>query len=62
MLSIWFECWFECWFISHILKFMHHHPKWFQTERGVKVGGIVSFLNQENSISSTYQYGMISNV
>ena len=36
-----------------------YHPKWFQTDRVVKVGDIVLFLKQKNQLSSTYQYGMI---
>ena len=39
-----------------------HHPKWFQTDRDVKVGDVVLFLKQENQLSSTYQYGMISDL
>ena len=54
-----FNTWFECWLISHVPKLMHH-PKWFQTDRDVKVGDVVLFSKQENQLSSTYQYGMIS--
>ena len=54
-----FNTWFECWLISHVSKLMHH-PKWFQTDRDVKVGDVVLFSKQENQLSSTYQYGMIS--
>ena len=39
-----------------------HHPKWFQTDRDVKVRDIVLFLKQENQLSSTYKYGMISDL
>ena len=39
-----------------------HHPKWFQTDRAVKVGDVGLFLKQENQLSSTYQYGMISDL
>ena len=56
-----FNTWFECWLISHVPKLMHH-PKWFQTDRDVKVGDVVLFLKQENQLSSTYQYGMISDL
>ena len=54
-----FNTWFQCWLISHVSKLMHH-PKWFQTDRDVKVGDVVLFSKQENQLSSTYQYGMIS--
>ena len=52
-----FNTWFEYCLISHVPKLMHH-PKWFQTDRDIKVGDIVLFLKQENQLSSTYQYGM----
>ena len=52
---------FECWLISHVPKLMHH-PKWSQIDRDVKVGDIILFLKQENQLSSTYQYGMISDL
>ena len=53
-----FSTWFKCWLISHVPKLMYH-PKWFQTDRAVKVGDVVLFLKQKNQLSSTYQYGMI---
>ena len=51
----------ECWLISHVPKLMCH-PKWFQTDRDIKVGDIVLFPKQENQLSSTYQHGMISDL
>ena len=39
-----------------------HHPKWFQTDRDIKVGDVVLFSKQESQLSSTYQYGMISDL
>ena len=56
-----FIMWLECSFISPVLKLLHH-PKWFQIEKVVKVGGFVYFINQENSLSSTCHYGMISDI
>ena len=56
-----FNTWFECWLISHVPKLMHH-PKWFQTDRDIKVGDVVLFSKQESQLSSTYQYGMISDL
>ena len=38
---------FQCWLISHVPKLMHH-PKWFQTDRDVKVGDAV--LARESAI------------
>ena len=56
-----FNTWFECWLISYVPKLMHH-PKWFQTDRDVKVGDVILFSKKENQLSSTYQYGMISDL
>ena len=56
-----FNTWFEFWLISYAPKLIHH-PKWFQTERDVKIGDVVLFLKKENHLSSTYQYGMISDL
>ena len=52
---------FKCWLISHVLKLMHH-PKWFQTDKDVKVEDVFLFIKQKNQLSSTYQYGMISDL
>ena len=54
-----FNTWFEYWLIYNVPKLMHH-PKWFQTYRDVKVREVVLFSKQENHLSSTYQYGIIS--
>ena len=56
-----FNTWFERWLISHVPKLMHH-PKWFQPDRDVNAGDVILFLKQENQLSSTYQYGMISDL
>ena len=56
-----FNTWFECWLISHVPKLMHY-PKWFQTDRDIKVGDVVLFSKQESQLSSSYQYGMISDL
>ena len=53
-----FQSWFECWLISHVPKLMHQ-PKWFQSDRDIKVGDVVLFLKNEANIKSTYQYGII---
>ena len=35
------------------------HPKWFNSERDVKVVDVILFLKNEESLNNTYQYGMI---
>ena len=39
-----------------------HHPKWFQTDKDVKVEDVFLFIKQKNQLSSTYQYGMLSDL
>ena len=57
-----FTTWFETWLISHVPKLLQQ-PKWFRTERDIKICDIVLFLKQEGSIiSNNYQYGMIREI
>ena len=57
-----FTKWFEAWLTFHVPKLMQQ-PKWFRTERDVKICDVVLFLKQEGSlISNNYQYGMIHEV
>ena len=44
-----FNTWFECWLISHVPKLMHH-PKWFQTDRDVKVGECYLIFKARESV------------
>ena len=38
-------------------------PKWFRSERDIKICDIVLFLKQEGSIlSNNYQYGMVKEI
>ena len=39
-----------------------HQPKWFKNDRDIKVGDVVIFLKQEDTLSQRYQYGMITTV
>ena len=57
-----FTTWFETWFTSHVPKLLQQ-PKWFRTERDIKIGDIVLFLKQEGPIiSNNYQYDMIHEI
>ena len=57
-----FTTWFETWLISHVPKLLQQ-PKWFYTERDIKICDIALFLKQEGSIiSNNYQYGMIHEI
>ena len=37
-------------------------PKWFKSDRDLKVGDIVLFLKQESNLSSNYQFGMVESI
>ena len=56
-----FNSWFEAWLTSHVPKLMHQ-PKWFQSDRDIKICDIVLFIKKDGSIASTYQYGMIHEI
>ena len=56
-----FNSWFEAWLTSHVPKLMHQ-PKWFQSDRDIKICDIVLFIKKDSSIASTYQYGMVHEI
>ena len=41
-----FKPWFECWMISHVPRLMDQ-PKWFNSDKDVKVGDIVLFRKND---------------
>ena len=53
-----FRTWFDVWLISHVPKLMDQ-PKWFKTDRDIKICDIVLMLKQEGELCSIYQYGMV---
>ena len=52
-----FSVWFETWLISHVPKLMEQ-PKWFRSDRDVKICDVVLFTKNEGSVENTYQYRM----
>ena len=56
-----FESWFEAWIISHVPKLIDK-PKWYNTDREMKICDVVLLLKQEGAISCTYQYGMVHQI
>ena len=56
-----YNAWFENWLLNHVPKLMEH-PKWFKGDKNLQVGDIVLFTKTDSPISSTYQYGMITEV
>jgi hypothetical protein len=53
-----FRAWFQVWLISHVPKLMDQ-PKWFKSDRDIKICDIVLMLKQEGELCCTYQYGMV---
>ena len=37
-------------------------PKWFETERSVRVGDVVLFRKSDKEFDNTYQYGIVDSV
>ena len=53
-----FRSWFKEWLINFV-PYLVEQPKWFVTERSVRVGDIVLFTKSEKEFDKTYQYGII---
>ena len=56
-----YRSWFEVWLVSHVPKLMDQ-PKWYKTDRDMKICDIVLMLKQEGELSCTYQYGMVHEI
>ena len=56
-----FSSWFEAWLISHVPKFTHQ-PKWFRSDRDIKICDVVLFTKKDGSMSSICQYGMVHEI
>ena len=56
-----FSVWFETWLISHVPKLMEQ-PKWFRSDRDVKICNVFLFTKNEGSVVNTYQYGMVHEI
>ena len=56
-----FECWFREWLVSYVPS-MILQPKWFETERSVRVGDVVLFRKSDKEFDNTYQYGIVDSV
>ena len=54
-----FQTWFRCWLVSFVPKLMLQ-PKWFNSDRDSKVGGVVLFLKSDKEFGKQYQYGIIT--
>ena len=53
-----FAVWFKAWLISCVPSLMFQ-PKWFRSDRDIKMGDIVLFLKSEKEFEQLYQYGIV---
>ena len=56
-----FSVWFETWLMSQVPKLMEQ-PKWFRSDRDVKICNVFLFTKNEGSVVNTYQYGMVHEI
>ena len=53
-----YESWFKEWLVSYVPTLVKQ-PKWFKTERNIRVGDIVLFTKSEKEFEKIYQYGIV---
>ena len=56
-----FAVWFKAWLISCVPSLMFQ-PKWFRSDRDIRMGDIVLFLKSEKDFEEVYQYGIVKRV
>ena len=56
-----FESWFWAWLVSFVPKLMER-PKWFNTDRDMKICDIVLLLRHEGALRCVYQYGTVNEI
>ena len=56
-----FNVWLEAWLISHVPHLMEQ-PKWFCSDRDVKICDVVLFMKNGGTVVNTYQYGMVHEI
>ena len=53
-----FNTWFRCWLISYVPKLMFQ-PKWYNSDRDIKIGYVVLFLKSDKQFDKQYTYGIV---
>ena len=56
-----FKTWFECWLISYVPTLIKQ-PKWFNSDRDIKLGDVIIFLKSSKEFEKQYQYGLVKTV
>ena len=54
-----FKTWFECWLISYVPTLIKQ-PKWFNSDRDIKLGDVIIFLKRSKEFEKQYQYGLLN--
>ena len=52
------KAWFEVWLTSHVPNLIEQ-PKWFVSDRDIRVGDVVLFLKSDKEFDRQYQYGLV---
>ena len=48
-----FQTWFQVWLVSHVPKLIDK-PKWYVTDKHIKICDVILFLKQEGALAKTY--------
>ena len=53
-----YESWFKEWLVSYVPSLVRQ-PKWFVSDRGIRVGDVVLFTKSDKEFEKIYQYGIV---
>ena len=53
-----YESWFKEWLVSYVPTLVRQ-PKWFKTDRNIRVGDVVLFTKSDKEFEKIYHYGII---
>ena len=56
-----YEAWFKAW-LTHYVPLLMFQPKWFKSDRDLKIGDVVLFLKSDTDFDKQYQFGIISDL
>ena len=53
-----YESWFKEWLVSYVPTLVRQ-PKWFKTDRNIRVGDVVLFTKSDKEFEKLYHYGIV---
>lgn len=53
-----YNSWFKEWLISYVPTLVRQ-PKWFESERHIRIGDVVLFCKSDKEFENVYQYGIV---